>query len=140
MNATVRVLPANSTPAPAPRADSRYDAVVLAAAGGHSAAAIARSIGVHERTVRRYQARPDYRHRVEDVRTALFEAAAGRLLDSVDRAVDTLLAVLTEGDTSAARVSAARTLITQATALRAETVIEARLREVEARLGIGDPS
>jgi hypothetical protein len=109
-------------------------ALVLALAAGQTARDAARSAGVGERTATRRLADPAFRRRVEALRADLVRQAAGRLVEGMTQAADTLRSLL-EARSEAVRLGAARTILELAPRLREAAELEERLRALEERLG-----
>lgn len=86
------------------------DFVTMLAAGmNHSD--LARHFGIERGTVRSWAARPEVIADLADIRGDTLEAAKRKINASVETAVTTLLDVMEHGDSSSARVSAARVLM-----------------------------
>jgi hypothetical protein len=116
----------------------RDDALVLALAGGASAAEAAASSGYSLRTVKRRMAMPAFRARVDAGRSLLFERAAARLAGAMEAAVAVLTEVAADPDAApTARVSAASRVLDAAMRARELVEIEQRLARLEARAAEG---
>ncbi len=107
---------------------ARSEAVALALASGEPHRSIADSLGVSERTVRRYAADPTVAARVREARRATWEHGLGALLDKVTAAVGVLDDVMTDdGAPATARVAAARAVLSSS--LRAAALATIAERE-----------
>ncbi len=116
------------------------DRLVLELAAGRSIPDAARTVGCSEKTVDRRLASPAFRVRVEEARRELFDRAAARLASVATAAVDALAGLMQGADTDAARVSAARAILTLALPWRGAVEVEAQLaqlREQVAQLNAG---
>ncbi len=116
------------------------DRLVLELAAGRSIPDAARTVGCSEKTVDRRLASPAFRVRVEEARRELFDRAAARLTSVATAAVDALAGLMQGADTDAARVSAARAILTLALPWRGAVEVEAQLaqlREQVAQLNAG---
>ena len=91
-------------------AHKNENALVLALAGGASAAAAARQTGVSERTVRRRLAEKGFRARVDQMRASLVRQAVGKLSALGGRAAETL-EKLFDDPSGAVRLGAARAVM-----------------------------
>lgn len=125
MTATVRTL-------------ARSDAVVLEVAKGPTYADIARNLDVSERTVRRLAAADDFADRVAEARKRIYHHASEALAAATTDAVGVLRVLMTGAESEPVRVRAALGVLSEAMRWRDSIDVEARLRELEARLGIGD--
>jgi transposase-like protein len=108
---------------------------VLAAGGNYSDAAT--EAGVSRRTVARWMSDPTFAKSVSDARAEQVQALTGQLTSLADGAVLVLSEVLVEG-TNPERLRAAQMILDWGTRLRRDTELEARLLEVEGRLGLAD--
>jgi hypothetical protein len=108
---------------------------VLAAGGNNSDAAT--EAGVSRRTVARWMSDPTFAKSVSDARAEQVQALTGQLTSLADGAVLVLSEVLVEG-TNPERLRAAQMILDWGTRLRRDTELEARLLEVEGRLGLAD--
>lgn len=80
-------------------------------AAGENYAKIAVHYGVARNTIRRWAGEPEIIADLEEIRADTLEAAKRKINTSIDVAVDTLLNVMDQGDSSSARVAAARVLM-----------------------------
>jgi len=97
------------------------DAVlVVALAGGATAAEAAKSAGVSERTVRRRLADADFVSRVEAVRSEMLDTAVARVSAGAVAAVDTLVGLMTPDSSPSVRLAAARAILQCGIQLRDE--------------------
>ena len=103
-------------------------------AAGSSYDEAAKVAGVSVRTVARKMASAEFRGEVARVRTAMIDAAAGKLTAAMANAVDTLTALLAPETPSSVRRSAAEAILSHPTRLQEHLDFEARLAAVEARL------
>jgi hypothetical protein len=86
------------------------------------------------RTATRRWSEPAFRQQVVVLRAALLERAAAQLADAASEAVSTLRTLL-QNPLPSARLGAARAILEFATSYQASVELEARLRELEARVG-----
>jgi hypothetical protein len=105
-------------------------ATALAAA--QTAVAAAAASGVHERTVRKWLDQPDYRARVERLRSEAVGRALGRLGDGMTAAADALRGLVGHRDPHV-RFKAARAVLELGLKLREHAELEERVKELEAR-------
>jgi hypothetical protein len=108
-------------------------ALVLALASGQTARDAAHLAGVGERTVTRRLADQEFRREVEALRADLIRQAAGRLVEGMTQAADTLRSLL-GADSATVRLGAARTILELAPRLHEAAGLEERLRALEERL------
>ena len=106
------------------------DRLVIELAAGRSIPDAARVVGCSEKTVDRRLASPAFRARVEQARRESFDAAAARLAAVATAAVAALAHLMHSADTDAARVSAARAVLTLALPWRGAVDVEAQLAEL----------
>jgi hypothetical protein len=129
-------------PAPLPEAEARrrhqQEIVrrVLAAGGDYGDAADEADIS--RRTVARWMSDPTFAKSVSDARAEQVQAVTGQLTSLADGAVLVLSELLVEG-TNPERLRAAQMVLDWGTRLRRDTEIEARVLELETRLGLADP-
>jgi transposase len=124
----------------AQRRDAQDDVLIEALAHGLSYRDAGERAGVTSRTVQRRMDTPEFRARVSSRLTEVTSATTGRLTHAAEQAIDTLVEELRNGERSADRVRAASQLLGFGIRFRREHELEARLREVEARLGLGSGS
>jgi hypothetical protein len=110
---------------------------VLAAGGNYGDAADEADIS--RRTVARWMSDPTFAKSVSDARAEQVQALTGQLTSLADGAVLVLSEVLVEG-TNPERLRAAQMILDWGTRLRRDIELEARLLEVEGRLGLADAS
>ncbi len=87
------------------------DAIVLALAQGLGVAAAARQAQVHERTVRRRLADPDFRARVDQARAGMVSEAVGRLSLAGGAAATVLAQLVGSAGSEAVRLGACRAVL-----------------------------
>ncbi len=106
----------------------------MALAAGQTHAAAARAAGCSARTVDRRVLAAGFRRRVQEARAAALRRAADLLVDAAVEAVGELRVLMRFADSDAARVSAARALVTLAPVWRDAVEVEARLTELAERV------
>ena len=106
------------------------DRLVIELAAGRSIPDAARAVGCSEKTIDRRLADPAFRLRIEQARRETFDAAAARLASVATAAVDALAQLMVSADTDAARVSAARAVLTLALPWRGAVEVETQLAEL----------
>lgn len=102
---------------------------MLAAGTNHSD--LAKHYNVDRSTIRSWAAQPQVVADLADIRADTLDAAKRKINASIDAAVSTLLDVMDQGDSSSARVSAARVLMDRCLPVLAAT-------EVSGSLGVTD--
>ncbi|WP_067470193.1 helix-turn-helix domain-containing protein [Actinomadura macra] len=116
-------------------------AAVLAA--GKPKAEAARVAGVSPRTVQRWSQDEQFRTLVTARRAEMLDHALGALADAAGEAVATLRASLraepSEARVTAARVGAARAILSMLVPLKEVLDLEERIGQLEARSGEGEP-
>ncbi len=110
------------------------DALVAALAAGRTYDDAASAAGCSARTVDRRMTDPGFRRRVQQLRAATFTRTAALLVDGAAEAVGELRRLMQTADSDAARVTAARALVTLAPTWRDAVEIEARLAELTERV------
>jgi hypothetical protein len=116
------------------------EALLLALACGATKENAAHKAGVSERTVYRRLKDPEFRQRLQTLRTDMVQRAANVLTASAMEAVKTLLS-LQEGTVSnSVRLGAARTILEQMARLRELADVEERLSALEQRLENKEPA
>jgi hypothetical protein len=116
----------------------RDDMLVLALARGETLATAAQLAGVSERTCNRRLQSPEFRRKVQQARSQLVDAAAGKISNTLDVAADCLKNLLGSAS-DAIRLSAARALFDIGLRLKEAVELENRLQAVEDRLN-GQPA
>ena len=110
------------------------DALAVALAAGQTVEEAARQAGLSERTAYRRLALPGYRQRVAEARAEMVAQALGKMASNMTAAADTLRQLLTaSGDN--VKLGAARALLELGVKLRESVELEARLVELERRMG-----
>jgi hypothetical protein len=113
------------------------DAVLMGAlAGGATVQDAARQAGIGERTAYRRLEDAAFRGRIDELRRAMLERAAGALADATTRAVRTLVALL-DDESPTARLGAARSILEHANSMRELVSLEERVAALEAATGGG---
>ena len=107
------------------------DVFVAALATGKSVTNAAQAASVSRRTATRWFNEPEVQAGLTRLRRATLDHARLRLLGLVDAAADTLGAVMADGESPAARVSAARTVLAQVLRFDERTDLQERLQRVE---------
>lgn len=121
------------------RSLARFDVIVLEVAKGRTYADIARDLDVSERTVRRLASADGFADRVAEARQRIYNHAAEALAAATTDAVDVLRRLMTGAESEPVRVRAALGVLSEAMRWRDSIDVEARLRELETRLGIEGP-
>jgi transposase-like protein len=115
-------------------------ALEMALASGASVADAARQGGMAVRTVYRWLAQPEFRHRIARLQQSITRRAAGRISDGMSEAADVLRELLKCEDHDV-RLRAARALFEFGARLRDSVELEARLVDLEQeRLKEGAPT
>ena len=104
-------------------------------ATGGTYAEAAETAGVSERTVSRWMAEADFARSVSEARAEQLQIVTGQLTTLATEAVAVLSDTMRTG-TTGQQLKAAQMVLSWATRLRHDTELEARLLEVEARLGL----
>jgi hypothetical protein len=114
------------------------DALLLALAVGATVENAARQCGLSERTVYRRLGEPEFRQRLQQLRTDMIQRTAGALTAAATEAVRTLLELQKTGAPPAARLGAARSILEIGIKLREAADLEERLSALEQQLGVAD--
>src|SRR5436309_14764165 len=110
------------------------DALLLALACGATVDSAARQCGLSERTVYRRLADPEFRQRLQEVRTDMVQRTAAMLTASAMEAVKTLLALQAASYPGAVRLGAARAILEQGVKIREVADLEQRLVALEQQM------
>ncbi|MFM9965083.1 MAG: hypothetical protein ACKV2Q_28105 [Planctomycetaceae bacterium] len=110
--------------------------LVLAVARGETLATAAQLSGVSQRTVNRRLMLPEFRREVQQARSQLVDAAAGKISNTLDAAAECLKSLLGSEHSDAIRLSAARALFEIGIRLKEVVELERRLQAVEDRLNV----
>jgi molybdenum-dependent DNA-binding transcriptional regulator ModE len=105
--------------------------LLLALACGASVESAARKAGVSVRTAYRRLENPQFRQRLQALRTSMVQRAAGTLIAAGLEATKTLLALLQPPNTGAVRLGAARTVLEVGVKMREVSDLEERLANLE---------
>ncbi|HEY7153831.1 MAG TPA: helix-turn-helix domain-containing protein [Gemmataceae bacterium] len=114
------------------------DALLLALACGATVENAARQCGLSERTVYRRLGEPDFRQRLQQLRTDMIQRTAGALTAAATEAVRTLLELQKAAAPPAVRLGAARSVLEIGIKLREAADLEERLAALEQQLGAAD--
>jgi len=106
--------------------------LALALAAGKTQQEAAAAAGVAPRTVARRLARPAFRRRVAELRSAAVERATGKLADGMAEAADVLRRLLS-AKSETVRLGACRAMLELTVKLRESVELEARLAAIEER-------
>jgi hypothetical protein len=112
------------------------DALLLALACGATVEAAARQCQLSDRTVYRRLKDPEFRSRLQAVRSDMVQRAAGMLTAAAGEAVRTLLALQKESAPPAVRLGAARAVLEIGIRVRELADLEARIAALEAQAGL----
>jgi hypothetical protein len=110
------------------------DAVLLALACGATVEAAARQCGVAERTIYRRLQDPEFKKRLEGVRSDMVSRTAGLLTAAAGEAVRTLLELQKAAVPPAVRLGAARAVLEVGVKLRQLAELEAQMADLEAQV------
>ena len=110
------------------------DALLLALACGATVEAAGRQCGLSERTIYRRLREPDFRQRLQDLRTDMVQRTAGMLTAAAGEAVKTLLALQKEATPPSTRLGAARAVLELGVKFRETVELEERLAALEKHL------
>ncbi len=110
------------------------DALVTALAAGRTYEDAATAAGCSARTVDRRMLDREFRRRVQETRAATFTRTAALLVDGAAEAVAQLRDLMSTADSDAARVSAARAVLSLAPVWTDSTDVESRLTELAERV------
>lgn len=119
---------------PKTRHKKNEDGLLLALACGVTVEAAAKQCGIHERTIYRRMTAPDFKARLQELRTDMVRRAAGLLTAATNEAVRTLLSLQKEAIPAPVRLGAARAVLEIGMKLREMVDLETRMAELEARL------
>ena len=111
----------------------RIDELITRLAAGETVAKSARLSGYAEKTVRRRLKDPEFRQKVERVRTEMLSTATARLTGIVAESVLTLKHLLTS-ESDSVRLGAVRTALESAWRYARTEEHERRIQEIEQRL------
>ena len=109
-----------------------------ALAAGNTAKDAAAAARCHVRTVRKWQAKPEFQARVSELRAEAVGRSLGRLSDGMTAAADALRALVAHKDPHV-RFKAARAVLELGVRFREAVELEQRLRDLEAKLGAPTP-
>jgi transposase-like protein len=101
-------------------------------ASGERYDAVARQVGVHERTIRRWVADDEFLSRVRVVQAEVVRLAAARLADGMLRASEVLVDLLDDPD-ARIRLMAAREVLASGARVREQEVVAHRLVALESQ-------
>jgi hypothetical protein len=110
------------------------EALLLALACGATKENAARKVGIGERTVYRRLKDPEFRRRLQAVKTDMVQRAASVLTASAMEAVKTLLSLQEGSVSNSVRLGAARTILEQGSRLRELAELEERMTALEQRM------
>lgn len=117
-----------------PRNASKAAQLALAVASGETVKLASERLGIAERTARGWSASEWFRAEVRELRNQLVSETVGKLTEASTAAVGVLAKEMREGDSSAARISAARTILDKTVSLTEIHDLAERLRQLEERL------
>lgn len=119
---------------PGPQRKKSEDPLLLALACGATVEAAARQCGLSDRTVYRRLQDPEFKKKLENVRSDMIQRSAGMLTAAAGEAVRTLLSLQKEAIPAAVRLGAARAILEIGIKLRQMAELEQRLTELEERV------
>jgi hypothetical protein len=114
------------------------DALLLALACGATVENAARQCGLSERTAYRRLGEPEFRQRLQQLRTDMIQRTAGALTAAATEAVRTLLELQKAATPPATRLGAARSVLEIGIKLRESADLVERLSALERQLGVDD--
>jgi len=97
-------------------------------------AAAALQARVAEKTLYRWMALPVFAAELKKAQTGIIDTAAGRLVQGLTQALDTLSELMATAESEGVRRAAASEWLSQCLAIREQTEIEKRLTALEKRL------
>ena len=110
--------------------------LLMALACGATIEAAGQKAGLSRSTVLRRMKDPEFKGRLEEIRTEMVQRTSGALTASAMEAVRTLMALQQPSVPHATRLGAARTILELGIKMREITDLEARLTAVEDHLGV----
>jgi hypothetical protein len=117
------------------RRKKNEDGLLLALACGASVDAAARQCGVAERTIYRRLEDPEFRSRLQALRSDMVRRSAGMLTAAANTAVSTLLSLQKESVADNVRLGAARAILELGMKIREIAELEIRIAALEAQAG-----
>ena len=109
----------------------RAELLALEMAKGRTLADAAKSLGIAERTARRWYAEPAFRPRVDDLRRRLIDDAIGKLAEAASEAVSTLVALLKPGNPPTVRLGASRGVLSALIDIQSHADLSDRIAALE---------
>ena len=106
----------------------------MALAGGAAVENAARTAGVSVSTVYNRLAEPEFKKRLQGIRSDMVQRAAGALTASAQQAVQTLLALQKEGVQDGVRLGAARAVLDMGMKVREMAELEQQIEELRSKL------
>jgi hypothetical protein len=119
---------------PQPRRRKKDDALLLPLVCGATVEAAADKAGVSRATAFRRLQDPDFRHRLEELRSEIVQRAADALSAASTEAIKTLLSLLPPSMPPSTRLQAARSILEFGIKMRDATVLDQRLKALEERI------
>ncbi len=116
------------------RRKKNEDTLLLALACGASVETAAKQCGICERSVYRRLEEPQFRSRLQELRTDMVRRAAGMLTAASSAAVTTLLSLQKDSTPAAVRLGAARAILELGIKIREMVDLETRIAALEAQL------
>jgi hypothetical protein len=110
------------------------DTLLLALACGATVEAASKQCDLTERTIYRRLSEPDFKAKLQELRTDMVRRAAGLLTAATNEAVRTLLSLQKEATPAAVRLGAARAVLEIGMKLREIVDLETRMAALEERL------
>jgi hypothetical protein len=110
------------------------DALLLALACGATVEAAGRQCGLSERTIYRRLREPDFRQRLQDLRSDMVQRTAGTLTAAATEAVRTLLDLQKPAAPPPVRLGAAKAILEIGMKVREVAELEQRLQALEVQV------
>src|SRR5262245_45187324 len=112
------------------------DALLLALACGATVEAAARQCDLTERTIYRRLKEPEFRAKLQDLRTDMVRRAAGMLTAAASQSVGTLLALQKASVPAPVRLGPAKAVLELGIKVRELVDLETRIAALEAQAGL----
>jgi hypothetical protein len=113
---------------------AKKDKAAALLASGLTMRAVAKKLGVNERTIHTWRADPEFLKLVTDYQSKMIARSLGRLSNAASKAVQTLIDCLKSNESDSVKVRAAMGILDQLVKMRELTNHEQRLTELERRI------